>query len=61
MLLYRKTLEITRLGKKKKKKSKSMNQFPALRGSQGSWQSSVETENLKHLTYYHTPAEVPQL
>lgn len=38
-----------------------MNQLPALRGSQGSWQSSVETENLKHLTYYHTPAEVPQL
>lgn len=57
MLLHRKTLEITRLGKK----SKSMNQFPALRGSQGSWQSSVETENLKHLTYYHTPVEVPRL
>lgn len=50
---------------KKKKEIKnpgtSSLKFSALRGSQGSWQSSSKTENLKHGTYYHTPEEVPLL
>lgn len=61
MLLHMINPEITRLGGKKKKRSKSQNQFSALRSSQGSWQSFSKIKNLKHPTYYHTPVEVPLL